>query len=149
MLDLLEVGILGCRSCDMPVDPNCKLGETDGECLLDVGKYQRLVGKLIYLSLTKPDISYAVGLVNQFMHAPTTVHLEAVYKILRYLKKNPSMGLLYKKSDTLQVEAYIDDTLLVEGYTNVDCAGSMTDRRSTSRYCTFVGANLVTWISKK
>lgn len=102
VLDLFEeAGMLGCRPCDTPIDPNCKLGEADGERLLDVGRYQRLVGKLIYLSLTRPDIAYAVGLVSQFMHVPTTIHLEATYRILRYLKKSPGMGLLYKKNDTL------------------------------------------------
>lgn len=65
MLDLLEeASMLGCRLCDTPVDPNCKLGETDGECLFDVGRYLKLVGKLIYLSLTRPDIPYVVGLIS-------------------------------------------------------------------------------------
>lgn len=54
------------------------------------------------------------------MHAPITNHLEATYRILRYLKKSLGMGLLYKKTDTLQVEAYTDDTFLVEGYTDAD-----------------------------
>lgn len=86
VLDILaKTDMLGCRPCDTPVDPNCKLNEDVGEQLLDVRRYQRLVKKLIYLSLTRPDISYVVGLVSQFMHAPITLYLEATYKILRYL----------------------------------------------------------------
>lgn len=88
---------------------------------------------MIYLSLTRPDIAFVVSLTSQFMHAPTTVHIEAVYKILMYLKGNPSKGLLFAKKNALCVEAY----------TNVDWAGSVFDRRSTSRYCTFLGGNLI------
>lgn len=79
-----------------------------------------MVGKLIYLSITRPDISYVVGLVSQFMHAPTTLHLEATYKILRNLKKNPGKDLLYETHNTIWGAAYTPNTLLVEGYTNVD-----------------------------
>mgnify|MGYP003703484443 CR=1 FL=1 len=101
-------------------------------------QYQRLVGKLIYLSHTRPDIAFAVSMVSQFMHSPGAEHVEAVYKILRYLKGTPGRGLLFKKHGHLQVEEYTD----------ADWAGSVTDRRSTSGYCSFVGGNLVTWRSK-
>lgn len=73
------------------------------------------------------------------MHAPTTVHLDAVYRIFRYLKHNPGAGLLYSRRSHLHIE----------GYTNADWAGFLTDRHSTFGYCTFVGGNLVTWRSKK
>ena len=78
-------------------------------------------------------------MVSQFMHAPSHEHLEAVFRILRYLKGSLGRGLLYKNHGHLQVE----------GYTDVDWAWSVTDRRSTSGYCTFVGGNLVSWRSKK
>jgi hypothetical protein len=74
------------------------------------------------------------------MHDPKNHHMDAVMRILRYLKGCPSRGLLYTKHDSLQVECYTD----------ADWAGSIDDRRSTSDYCsTFVGGNLVTWRSKK
>lgn len=131
--------MLGCRLCDTLVDCNSKLCEDDGERLIDVGRYQRLVGKLIYLSLTRPNISFVVGLVSQFMHSPTTVHLEVAYRILQYLKKNLGLGLLYVNNEIVRVEAYTDE----------DWVGSVSDRRSSLSYFTLVGGNLVTWQSKK
>ena len=97
------------------------------------------MGKLIYLSHTRSDIAFAVSVVSQFMHSPRESHLEAVFRILRYLKSSPGKGLFFSRHDHFRVEAYTD----------ADWAGSITDRRSTSGYCTFVGGNLVTWRSKK
>jgi hypothetical protein len=97
------------------------------------------VGRLIYLSHTRPDIAFAVSVVSQFMHSPRTAHMDAVTRILRYLKGCPGKGLLYTKQGNLQVECYTD----------ADWAGSLDDRRSTSGYCAFVGGNLVSWRSKK
>lgn len=97
------------------------------------------MGKLIYLSLTRPNILYVVGVISQFMHVPTTIHLEAVYHVFQYMKKNPNGGLLYRNMSGLRLEAY----------THVDWAGSTIDRISTLGYCTFVGGNLVTWRNKK
>lgn len=140
VLDLLtETGMLGSKACDTPMEPNKKLGDdTDGE-MVDRGRYQRLVGKLIYLSHTRPDIAFAVSVVSQFMHAPYTTHYDAVIRILRYLKSAPGKGLFFGRHDHIQVEAYTD----------ADWAGSVSDRKSTSGYCVMVGGNLVTWRSKK
>ena len=78
-------------------------------------------------------------MVSQFMHAPGLEHFKAVYSILRYLKRTPGRGLLFKSRGHLQIETYND----------ADWVGSIVDRRSTSGYCSFVGGNLVTWRSKK
>jgi len=128
ILDLLkEIGMSGYRPADTPMDPNAKLwGE--GSIPIDTGRYQRLVGKLIYLSHTRPDIAFSVSVVSQFMHSPFDEHLEAVYRILRYLKGNPRKGLLFKKTSERNVSIFTD----------ADWAGSVTDRRSTSGYCTYV-----------
>ncbi|XP_042488724.1 uncharacterized mitochondrial protein AtMg00810-like [Macadamia integrifolia] len=131
--------MLGCKLASSPIEQNHKLGEDCVPSLIDAGKYQRLVGKLIYLYLTRPDISYAMRVVSQFMHAPKSGHLDAVYCILRYFKSSPGKGLLYAKNHHLRIE----------GYSDVDWAGSIFDRRSTSGYCTFVGGYLVIWRSKK
>jgi hypothetical protein len=105
----------------------------------DKGRYQRMVGKLIYLSHTRPDIAYAVGVVSQFMHQPQEEHMNAVWRILRYLKGTVSHGILFKPNRHLEIQ----------GYTDADWAGSPGDRKSTSGYFTLVGGNLVTWRSKK
>ncbi|RVX23040.1 Retrovirus-related Pol polyprotein from transposon TNT 1-94 [Vitis vinifera] len=103
------------------------------------GRYQRLVGRLIYLSDTRPDIGFAVSAISQFMHSPTEEHMEAVYRILRYLKMTPGKGLFFRKTENRDTEVYSD----------ADWAGNIIDRRSTSGYCSFVWGNLVTWRSKK
>ncbi|RVW46520.1 Retrovirus-related Pol polyprotein from transposon RE1 [Vitis vinifera] len=138
VLDLLtETGMLGCKPSDTPIKARNRM-ESDGKPV-DREKYQRLVGRLIYLSHTRPDIAFAVSVVSQYMHSPKESHLEAVYKILRYLKGSPGRGLFFKKSDSKKVEIYTD----------ADWAGAADDRRSTTGYCTYVWGNLVTWRSKK
>ncbi|KAK3019106.1 hypothetical protein RJ639_003788 [Escallonia herrerae] len=139
VLDLLkETGMSVCRPVETPIDPNQKLGDNK-EDPVNTSRYQKLVGKLIYLSHTRPDIAFAVSLVSQFMHSPHEEHLEAVYRILRYLKSSPGKGLFFRKNEQRNLEAYTD----------ADRAGSITDRKSTSGYCNFVWKNLVTWRSKK
>ncbi|XP_028086237.1 uncharacterized protein LOC114287156 [Camellia sinensis] len=140
VLDLLtETGLLGTRPSDTPMDSSVKpAGDTD-DLFTDIGHYHRLVGKLIYLTVTHPDITYVVGVVTQFMHAPRQPYFVAMCRILQYLKRAPGRGLFYRPSSSLSVT----------GFSDADWAGNQTDRRSTSGYCTFVGGNLVTWHSKK
>lgn len=140
ILDLLtETGKIGCKPMSTPTEPNSKLGKAKEEPPVDKAMYQRLVGKLIYLSHTRPDIAYAVSLISQFMHDPRESHLQVAYRVLHYLKGTPEKGILFKRGNTLTLEAYTD----------ADYAGSLVDRRSTTGYCTFIGGNLVTWRSKK
>jgi hypothetical protein len=140
VLDLLsEVGMLDCKPVDTPTIQNHKFGENNDSVPTNKEQYQRLVGKLIYLSHTRPDIAYAVNVVSQYMQNPSEAHMDAVIRIIRYLKYAPSRGLMFYKNNHLNVE----------GYTDADWAGSVSDRRSTSGYFTFVGGNLVTWRSKK
>jgi Reverse transcriptase (RNA-dependent DNA polymerase) len=139
VLDLLqETGKSGCKPINTPSEPNLKLGPNDGDPLTDVSQFQRLVGKLIYFTVTRPDITFAVNVVRQFMHAPRTTHMNAVVRILKYLKGSPGRGVRMQKNRHVRITAYSD----------ADWAGS-SDRRTTTGYCTFVGGNLVTWRSKK
>ena len=78
-------------------------------------------------------------MASQFMHDPYKEHLDAVIRILRYLKGSPGKGLFFEKGESREVEAYTD----------ADWASSVVDRRSTSGYCTYIWGNLVTWRSKK
>jgi len=139
-IDLLsETGLLRSKPIDTLIEQNHKLFQCLNSGNIDKGRYQRLVGKLIYLSHTRPDITYAVNDVSQFMHDPRKFHMDIVERILRYLKSTPGKGILFSNNGNLNVE----------GYNDADWAGSKDDRRSTSRYSTFVGGNLVTWRSKK
>ncbi|PSS33155.1 Endonuclease, partial [Actinidia chinensis var. chinensis] len=139
-LDLLQdTGMLGCRPASTPMVPNLKISAESGELLSDPSIYQRLVGRLIYLTNTRPDLTFAVSIVSQFMHSPRTSHLDAVYHILRYLKSCPGLGLFYKSGVQSGLSCFTD----------ADYAGSKSDRRSTSGFCAFHGSHLISWKSKK
>lgn len=140
VLDLLaETGMLDGKPVDTPIETNHKLGMFPNQVPTNKERYQRLVGKLIYLSHTRPDIAYAVSVVSRFMQTPSEDHMNAVYRILRYFKFSPGKGLFFGRNQDHQVC----------GYTDVDWGGDLTDGKSTSGYFTFVGGNLVTWHSKK
>ncbi|KAK8952504.1 hypothetical protein KSP39_PZI004609 [Platanthera zijinensis] len=134
-LDILkEAGLTGAKParCPMAVGED-KTWTDDSPLLSDVSRYRRLVGKLIYLTVTRPDIFYAVGKVSQFMQAPRECHLQSALRILEYVKAAPGKGLLFQKNDHLRVEAYSDASY----------ADDKGDHKSTSGFCTFVGGNLV------
>ncbi|CAL8134140.1 unnamed protein product [Prunus armeniaca] len=140
VLDLLtDTGMLDCKPADTPIIQNHHLGEYPDQVPTNKERYQRLVGRLIYLSHTRPDIAYAVSVVSQFMHSPSEDHMNAVLRILRYLKSAPGKGLMFSKHGHLNID----------GYSDADWAGDVTDRKFTSGYFTFVGGNVVTWRSKK
>ncbi|KAK8923585.1 hypothetical protein KSP39_PZI019845 [Platanthera zijinensis] len=143
-LDLLhDVGYSGCKPVNTPMDVNHKLcaQASDSDTLLENPEYyRRLVWKLIYLTVTRPDISFAVGLISRYMHSPRSSHLQAVERILRYLKTAPGQRLVFKTSSSIP-------TLVA--YSDADYAGSLDDRRSTSGFCTYFGGHLITWRSKK
>jgi hypothetical protein len=80
----------------------------EGELLKDIGQYQRLIGKLIYLTVTRSDIAFVVSLISQFIHVPRTTHLEAMDRILRYLKKSPGQGISMRKNKTNTIVGYSD-----------------------------------------
>ncbi|GFZ14462.1 hypothetical protein Acr_24g0006520 [Actinidia rufa] len=95
ILDLLEeTGMLGCRPVNSPIEANHHLSGDMGE-RTNKERYQRIVGRLIYLAHMRPDVFYAVSVVNQFMHDPRTLHLDVVYRILRHLKSTPGKGILF------------------------------------------------------
>ncbi|RDY10922.1 Copia protein, partial [Mucuna pruriens] len=110
-----------------------------GEPYSDPKRYRRLVGKLIYLTITRPDISFAMGVVSQFMQALCVDHWAAILRILRYIKKTPKQGLLYEnKGDTH-----------ISGNCDANWARPPIDRRSTTGFCISIGGNVVSWKSKK
>ena len=107
MLDILEeTGLLGSKPVKTPMDPNVKLYEDQRKLLSNPERYRHLVGKLNYLTIIRPDISFAVSVLSQFMKDPRLPQWEAIIRIVRYLKAHPGRGLLYKANGHLRVKAY-------------------------------------------
>ncbi|KAL0325058.1 UNVERIFIED_CONTAM: Retrovirus-related Pol polyprotein from transposon RE2, partial [Sesamum radiatum] len=137
--DLLqETCLLDTKLVGTPMDSNPDFWNNDDNYLENKTKYRRLVGKLIYLTVTRHDISFVVDLVSQFMDEPQSVHWEAALSILKYIKASPGKGLLFKRHGHVKIEAYSD----------ANYARSKDDKKSTYGYCTYVSGNLVTWRSK-
>nr|GEX53358.1 putative RNA-directed DNA polymerase [Tanacetum cinerariifolium] len=140
ILDLLaETEMIDCKPADTPMITNQKLFMKTKAKFANRDRYQRMVGKLIYLSHTRLDIAYAVGVVSQFMHQPQVDHMHAVLRIVKYLKGTTSHGVLFKANGHFNIQIFTD----------ADSAGDKGNRRSTSGYFSLVGGNLVTWKSKK
>ncbi|XP_071695381.1 uncharacterized mitochondrial protein AtMg00810-like [Rutidosis leptorrhynchoides] len=109
VLDFLaETSMIDCKPADTPMIPYQTLYMEDEAELADKGQYQRMVGKLIYLAHTRPDIAHAVGVVSQFMHQPQVHHMEAVFRIIRYLKKTTDHGVIFKGNGHLKTQIYTD-----------------------------------------
>ncbi|KAG7556886.1 Integrase catalytic core [Arabidopsis suecica] len=142
-LDLLKLtGKLGAKPVSTPLEPGYKVnrkGEKDDRPYHCSEQYRRLVGKLIYLTYTRPDISFAVNQVSQHMKEPTVYHWSMVDRILKYLKGSPGQGIWMGKNSSTEIVGYCD----------ADYGGDRNDRHSTTGFCTFIGGNLVTWKSKK
>ena len=115
------------------MDPNLKLHPNKGEPYTDPGRYRRLVGKLNNLTLTRPDISFLVSVVSQFLNSPCDNHWEAVIRILKYIKGSPGKGLVFCDRGNTDII----------GYSDVDWAGDASDTICTSGYCVFIWGYLI------
>lgn len=121
---LAEIGKLGAKSCSTPMIPNIHLVEEDTTSFQDPERQRRLVGKLNYLRVTRPDIAYGVSVLSQFMFAPTNKHWATLEQILCYLKGAPELGVLYRNNEHACIDCFVD----------ANRVGSKTDRRSTTGY---------------
>ena len=132
-----KAGLQGCKPSLTPLSSSEKLSLAEGKLLSqeDSTKYRSLVGALQYLTLTRPDLSFVVNKVCQFLHAPTGVHLTAAKRIVRYVKHTLNIGLNFSKSSSTLVSAFSDS----------DWAGCLDDRRSTGGFAVFFGPNLISW----
>ncbi|XP_050915416.1 uncharacterized mitochondrial protein AtMg00810-like [Lathyrus oleraceus] len=138
--DLISMaGLESANPVDTPLEVNVKYHHDDGDLLPDPLLYRQLVGSLNYLTITRPDISFAVQQVSQFMHSPRHLHLAAVRRIIRYLKGTSHRRLFFSVGISLQLSAYSD----------ADWAGCHDTRRSVTGWCMFLGSSLISWKSKK
>jgi hypothetical protein len=139
-LDLLkDSGFLGSKPAATPLDPAVKLHNDSGKPYEDISSYRRLIGRLLYLTNTRPNISFAVQQLSQFLRKPIFAHYNAACRVIRYLKHNPGRGLLFPRHSELQLL----------GFSDADWAGCIETRRSTTGYCFFLGSSLVSWKAKK
>ena len=119
------------------MDSNLKLLVDDSSELVDVTQYRLIIGSLMYITNTRPNIFFAVNTMSQYLVQPRHVHLMAAKHVMRYLKGTIEFGLYYDGS-----HEYI-----LYGYTDVDWAGSISDRKSTSGGCYSLGSAMISWFS--
>ncbi len=136
---LSEYGMTGCKPISIPLEQNVKLNADEGNLVEDITMYKRIVGSLIYMTITRPDLSYVVEVVSQFMQTPRKPHLDAVRHILRYIKHTLQCGIFYETKSQLQIHGYMD----------ANWVGNVLDRRSTSGFMFSFGSGVVSWRSKK
>jgi hypothetical protein len=138
---LKKFGMTDCKSMPTPMVMDMKKmneASTDlGE--IDPHLYQQLTGSLMYLVNTRPDICYAVNVLNQFMSQPRQTHWIATKHVLRYLQSTVGYGVIYVS----------DVDMILQGYADADWAGSIVDRKSTSGCCFTLGSSMVSWCSRK
>ncbi|XP_031266576.1 uncharacterized protein LOC116124973 [Pistacia vera] len=113
-----DSGLFACKPSAILVEQNTELttwqydhatsSSEDDPPLEDPSHYQRLVGRLIYLTMTRPDISYAVHILSRFIHSPKQSHMDVAIKVLKYLKGCSGLGLLLPRDENLDVTAYCD-----------------------------------------
>lgn len=142
-LELLhEFRMLGCKLIKTPLEENYvanQHNDKEDEKLENITEFQKLVGKLLYLTITSPYISYSVQILSQFMYRPCKSHLKVAFRLLRYLKNSPRKGISIFKSENCNFTGYVD----------VNWVKCLSSRRSVTGYLVYVAGSLVSWKSKK
>lgn len=135
-----EVGLLGAKPASFPMEQNHKLAQSTSPLVDNVERqYRRLVGRLIYLSFTRPDLAYSVHILSQFLHEPRQDHWDAALRVVRYLKIGPGQGILLRS----------DCNLTLSGWCDSDWASCPLTRRSLSGWLVFLGHSPISWKTKK
>ncbi|KAK2995750.1 hypothetical protein RJ640_007518 [Escallonia rubra] len=129
----------GCNPNDTPLVVNQKLKKEDGGRKVDASVYRSLVGNLLYLTATRPDIMFATSLLLRFMHNPSHFHLGAMKRMLRYIQGTIDHGIKYSKNSDLKLFGFCDSAW----------GGCVDDMKSTSGYCFSLGSGMFSWVSKK
>ncbi|KAJ9551850.1 hypothetical protein OSB04_015895 [Centaurea solstitialis] len=151
IMELLQkAGLSNAKSASSPISTSANLALNDNSLFDNPVKYRQVVGALQYATFTRPDITYAINKVCQFMHSPTENHWSTVKRILRYLKGTVSHGLLIQQQSSHLLHAYADSTHnSLSAFSDADWAGCPDDRRSTWGYAIYLGSNLVSWSARK
>lgn len=126
--------MVNCNSAVTPMNTNEKLMLQDGEGFANPKLYRSLVGGLIYLTHTRPDIAFSVGVVSRFMQTPSKVHFGAAKRILRYIAGTTDYGIWYQSNPNIRLY----------GFTDNDWASSLDDRRSVSANAFTLGSGAIT-----
>ena len=132
---LSRAGLTDSKTVDTLVELNAHLTPSGGKSLSNPSIYRRLVSSLVYLTVTRLDISYSVHQVSHNLSAPRSTYYVVVLHILRYLKGTLFYGLFYSAQSSLVLRAF----------SNTDWVGDPTDRRSTIGYCFLLGSSLISW----
>lgn len=139
-LDIIsETGLLGAKPVPFPIEQNHRLAHASGNLLSNPESYRRLVGRLIYLTVTRPDLAYSVHILSQFLQAPRQEHFEAAVRVVRYLKGSPGQGILLRA----------DSSLSLTGWCDSDWAACPLTRRSLTGWIVFLGHSPISWKTKK
>ncbi|GKA21202.1 hypothetical protein Tco_0701191 [Tanacetum coccineum] len=136
---LKKFGLEDSKPTKTPMSTEIKLTKDDEADSVDSSKYRGMIGSLLYLTASRPDIMFSVCLCARFQENPKTTHLEAVKRIFRYIRGTTHLGLWYPKGTGIETIVYADS----------DHAGDYVDRKSTSGVCTFMGCCLTSWFAKK
>ncbi|XP_014523570.1 uncharacterized protein LOC106779872 [Vigna radiata var. radiata] len=132
-LDILEeTGMMGSKPCSTPFLSNTHSLYKMEKYMENPSAYRRLIGKLFYLTNTRPDLCFTVNLISQFMQESTDYHYQALQHILRYVKSSPSEGLFFAANSDIQIK----------GFNDSNWATCPNTRRSTTGYCVFLGSSL-------
>lgn len=139
VLDILkDTGLLAAKPVTFPIEQNHRLALDKSDYMREVPAYKRLVGRLIYLSNTRPDLSYAIHILSQFMHKPRSAHWEAALRVLHYLKGTVGHGILLRADTDLTVTVWCD----------ADWAGCPVTRRSLTGWFIQLGGSSISWKTK-
>ncbi|GMI76746.1 hypothetical protein HRI_001343900 [Hibiscus trionum] len=136
---LKKFGLENAKPQATPMSSSIKLDKDEGGKCVDSKLYRSMIGSLLYLTASRPDIMFSVCLCARFQASPKESHLVAIKRIFRYLIDTPTLGLWYPKDSTFSLHAFSD----------ADYGGCKIDRKSTSGTCQFLGSMLVSWFSKK
>jgi histone deacetylase 1/2 len=136
-----RAGMDNCKPVSTPADTKSKASSNDGTPIRDASWYRGMAGALQYLTLTRPDIAYAVQQVCLHMHAPRDTHSAMIKRVLRYLKGTAAHGLHLYRAATPSPS--------LTAYSDADWAGCPDTRRSISGFCIFLGDSLISWSSKR